>query len=55
MYAATGGGLGISTDGGATFTTYTSANGLGSNTVYGAYANGGTVYAATLGGLGIGF
>ena len=56
MYAATAGGLSISTDGGATFTTYTTANGLGSNFVLGVYADGATVYAATNGGgLGIGF
>ncbi len=53
MYAATVGGLGISTDGGASFTNRTTANGLGSNAVLGVYASGSTVYAATIGGLGI--
>ncbi len=56
VYAATFGGLSISTDGGATFTTYTTANGMGSNFVSGVYADGATVYAATNGGgVGIGF
>ena len=45
-----GGGLGISTDGGVTFTTYTMAEGLGSDTVTSVYVSGGTVYAGTLGG-----
>jgi hypothetical protein len=48
VYAATrGGGLSISTDGGATFTKRTTANGLGGNTVLGVYVVGSTVYAAT--------
>jgi len=60
VYAATDGGVGISTDGGTmftTYTTYTTANsGLGGNRVLGVYADGATVYAATFGGgLGIGF
>ena len=57
VYAATySGGLNISTDGGATFTTYTTANGLGSDEVFGVFAEGSTVYAATYGGgVGIGF
>jgi hypothetical protein len=49
-----GGGLSISTDGGATFTNYTTANGLGSNAVSGVHAVGSTVYAATGNGLSIG-
>jgi uncharacterized repeat protein (TIGR03803 family) len=54
LYAATGGGgLSISFDGGNTFTTRTTANGLGSNGVLGVYAFGSTVYAATSGGLSI--
>ena len=46
-------GLGISTNGGTTFTYKTTANGLGSSTVNGVYAVGSTVYAATGGGLSI--
>jgi len=53
VYAATEGGLSISTDRGTTFTTRTTADGLGSNSVLGAYATVDTVYAATEGGLGI--
>ena len=53
IYAATQGGLSISTNGGSSFTNYTTANGLGSNTVRGVYADGGNIYAATSGGLGI--
>ena len=53
VYAATNGGLSISTDGGNSFTNKTTANGLGSNIVYGVYAVGRTVYAATVGGLAI--
>ncbi len=51
VYAATFGGLSISTDGGATFTNKTTADGLGNNSVRGVYASGTTVYAATNGGL----
>ena len=54
VYAATdGGGLSISTDGGATFTNKTTANGLGDNLVPGVYVVGSNVYAATYGGLSI--
>uniref|UniRef100_UPI0040488AAD hypothetical protein n=1 Tax=Algoriphagus sp. TaxID=1872435 RepID=UPI0040488AAD len=53
VYAATEGGLAISTDGGASFTNRTTANGLGSNAVLGVYASGSTVYATTIGGLGV--
>lgn len=53
VYAATSIGLSISTDGGATFTTKTTANGLGGNTVRGVSAIGSTIYAATDGGLSI--
>ena len=35
------------------FTNFTTANGLGNNVVYGVYASGSTVYAATQGGLSI--
>ncbi len=48
-----GSGLSISTDGGATFTTRTTANGLRTNAVYNVYAIGTTVYAATGGGVSI--
>jgi len=47
------GGLGISTNGGKTFTVRTTADGLGDNFVNGVYVAGGTVYAATNGGLSI--
>ena len=53
VYAATFGGLSISTNGGSTFTNKTTSNGLGSNTVYGVYTTDDTVYAATSGGLSI--
>jgi hypothetical protein len=36
-----------------TFTNYTTSSGLGGNSVYGVYASGSTVYAATAGGLSI--
>ena len=53
VYAATDGGLSISTNSGATFTNRTTSDGLGNNGVYGVYVVGSTVYAATLGGLSI--
>ncbi len=53
VYAATWGGLSISTDGGNTFSNRTTANGLGSNYVHGVFANGLKIYAATAGGLSI--
>ena len=53
VYAATAGGLSISSNGGASFTNRTTANGLGSNRVFGVYAVGTTVYAATNNGLSI--
>jgi hypothetical protein len=53
VYAATDGGLSISTDGGASFTNKTTADGLGSNDVHGVHASGSMVYAATEGGLSI--
>jgi outer membrane protein OmpA-like peptidoglycan-associated protein len=53
VYAATSNGLSISIDGGATFITKTTANGLGSNNVLDVFAVGTTVYAATDGGLSI--
>ena len=53
VYAATNGGLSISTDGGNTFANKTSANGLGDTLVNGVYAVGRTVFAATGSGLSI--
>ncbi len=57
IYMATNGaGLGISTDGGATFSYKTATNGLGggANTTYGVYVgNDGTIYVATAGGVSI--
>ncbi|MFD1143454.1 beta-propeller fold lactonase family protein [Larkinella insperata] len=53
IYIATHGGLGISTDGGKTFTYKTTANGLGHNQVSKVYVVDNTIYAATYGGLSI--
>ncbi len=57
VYAATGGGLSISTNGGSTFTNKTTTSGLGNNQLRGVYAvsgpNAATVYAATSNGLSI--
>ena len=53
VFAATAGGLSISTDGGATFTNKTTADGLGNIRVDGVYAVGSNVFAATDGGLSI--
>ncbi|WP_018621515.1 FG-GAP-like repeat-containing protein [Spirosoma luteum] len=53
VYAATDGGLAISTNGGSTFINRNTANGLGSNNVWRVFAVGSTVYAATNGGLAI--
>ena len=53
VYAATEGGLSISSDGGMTFSNRTMANGLGSKNVIRVIANGSNVYAATEGGLSI--
>ena len=53
VYAATKGGLSISTDGGVTFKNRTTEDGLGDNSVREVYADGSTVYAATKGGLSI--
>lgn len=53
VYAATYGGLSISTDGGSSFVNRTTNEGLGANYVYCVYASGGTVYAGTANGLSI--
>jgi hypothetical protein len=53
VYAATDGGLSISTDGGTSFTNKITLDGLGSNSVFGVYVVGSNVYAATPGGLSI--
>lgn len=53
VYAATKGGLSISTDGGQTFVNRFIADGLGSKFVFWVYAPGNTVYAATDNGLSI--
>ena len=53
IYAATGGGLSVSTDNGTHWTNYTTGSGLGSDFVHGVYAAGSTIYAATAYGLSI--
>ena len=53
IYAATDGGLSISSDGGATFINKTTGDGLGSNTIFDVYVSGDTVFAATSNGLSI--
>ena len=53
VYAATDGGLSMSTNGGMSFTNDDTTSGLGSNFVNGLYATDDTVYAATTGGLSI--
>ena len=53
IYAATYGGLGISTNGGSTFINRTTANGLPSNDIRDVYTNGSNVYVAAYGGLAI--
>lgn len=53
IYAATAGGLSISTNGGTSFTNRTTGNGLGGNVVRGVFAVGSTIYAATDNGLSI--
>ena len=45
--------MSISSNGGSSFTNYTTTNGLGNNSVYGVYASGSNIYAATNGGLSI--
>jgi hypothetical protein len=51
VYVATTGGLSVSTNGGTSYTNYTTADGLGKNFVRGVYASGNTIYAATDGGV----
>lgn len=53
LYASTWGGLGISTDGGVTFTNDTTENCLGDDFVLGTFVSGGIIYVATGGGLSI--
>ena len=53
IYAATTGGLSVSTTGGTSWTNYTTTNGLGNNYVLGVAVSGTTIYAATGGGLSI--
>ncbi len=53
VYAATLGGLSVSSDGGASFTNRTTVDGLGANLVRGVFAVGSNVYAATNGGLSV--
>lgn len=50
---AGGASLAVSSNGGSSFTTYSTTNGLGSNTGRGVFVSGGSVYAATDGGLSI--
>ncbi|MCX5967066.1 MAG: hypothetical protein NTV57_05370 [Cyanobacteria bacterium] len=51
VYVATAGGLSVSTNGGTSYTNYTTADGLGNNFVRGVYASGNTIYTATYGGV----
>lgn len=51
--ASVGGGVCVSADGGQTFVLKTTANGLGSNSVLGLFADGNTLYVATTNGLSI--
>jgi uncharacterized protein YaiE (UPF0345 family) len=53
IYAATSGGLSVSTNDGTNWINYTTGSGLGNNLVFGVYATGSTIYAATSGGLSI--
>ncbi|HMV80815.1 MAG TPA: hypothetical protein PKA14_23010, partial [Leptospiraceae bacterium] len=55
VYAATnGGGIGVSTDGGISYTAYNNANSsLMNDSVYGIYAIGNNVYAATSSGMSV--
>jgi hypothetical protein len=51
VYVATTGGLSVSTNGGTSYTNYTTTDGLGNDFVRGVYASGNTIYAATDGGV----
>ncbi|MDR9391373.1 MAG: hypothetical protein RI554_05025 [Trueperaceae bacterium] len=54
IYAATyGGGISISTDGGDTFTSYTTGDGLPSNNALSVWVQDGTIYAGTFSGLAV--
>jgi hypothetical protein len=53
IYAARLDGVGVSTDGGSTWTVLTKTSGLASTTLYGVSVSGSTVYAATDSGLSI--
>jgi uncharacterized repeat protein (TIGR02543 family) len=53
IFAATNNGIAISADGGASWTNKTTANGLGSNTVYDVCASGVNVLAGTASGVAI--
>ncbi|WP_169720080.1 hypothetical protein, partial [Dyadobacter alkalitolerans] len=53
VYAATAGGLSISSDGGNSFTNMTTANGLADDYVYDVNVMGQMIYAATPGGLSV--
>ena len=53
VYAATNKGLSVSTDGGTTFATRTSEDGLAASKITGLFVSGATIYAATSDGLSI--
>lgn len=53
IYVANDGSVFASTNSGATWTNYTTANGLGSNDVTGVCVDDGTIYAATGNGLSV--
>ena len=53
VYASHRWGYSISSNGGTSYTNYTTANGLGNNQVRGSYASGSAIYVATTGGVSI--
>ena len=53
LYAATNGGLSVSTNGGTSWTNYTTAQGLASNSVKGVWVSGTKILAATSAGLSV--
>ena len=55
IYAATGTGLKISTNGGGSWTTYTTTNGLANNALTSLYVTPGAIYAGTNAGLSISY